>query len=174
MAKLHVRRLGLARTLWTEGRWRPETTARFTWDSDFGRRTDNGIGFGDGFHELEGALSFISREDPLVFFGTLGYRARFEDGGTKPGDQVRVNLGSVVALSPTASLSVSSDNIVFEETEVGGSALRGSDGLAASISLGASVVLTRRALLNITGSVGVTDDAADYALSLSVPVRFGP
>ena len=38
--------------------------------------------------------------------------------------------------------------------------------------LGASSVINRQTLLLVTGAIGLTDDAPDYGISISLPIRF--
>jgi hypothetical protein len=41
-----------------------------------------------------------------------------------------------------------------------------------SLGLGVSVILGAGTLLDVSGSVGLTEDAADYAVRVALPIRF--
>jgi hypothetical protein len=57
-------------------------------------------------------------------------------------------------------------------TRVNGARIPGSDGVAATATIGLDQVLSSRALLDVTLGVGVTRDAPDYTLMVSIPIRF--
>jgi len=42
-----------------------------------------------------------------------------------------------------------------------------------TLDLGASTILGRGVLVHVTASVGLTDDAPDYAVRIALPIRFG-
>lgn len=50
--------------------------------------------------------------------------------------------------------------------------VRGSDGTAAVAQIGFDQVLSSRALLDVTFGIGLTRDAPDYSLIVSLPIRF--
>jgi hypothetical protein len=166
-------RLGLAKTLWQEdGGLAPDVIGRIAWDSDFGDDEDNGVPLGGGFHELSGSLSLLKRQDPLAFFGSLSYETTFEKDGIEPGDDLGLSIGTILAASPDTSLRMALDQSFVQNTTINGQEVDGTDKVASSLSLGASSVLGRGVLLNAAVDVGLTDDAPDYAVSLSLPIRF--
>jgi hypothetical protein len=57
-------------------------------------------------------------------------------------------------------------------TQLDGVGAPGTDTAAASLQLGFDRVLTPRLLLDVTLGVGLTRDAPDYALQISLPYRF--
>jgi len=165
-------RVGLAKTVLREGAWWPDLIARVTWDSDLGEDSDDGVSLGGGTHELSGSLTAVRRQDPLVFVGSVSYQTAFEEDGVDPGDQLGVALGTLLAASPETSLRFFLDQSFVEETEVDGRTIDGSDQVAASLVIGASSVLGAGVFLDVTASVGLTDDAPDYAVAVSLPIRF--
>jgi hypothetical protein len=164
-------RVALAKTLWHEDGWRPEAVARVSWDTATGAKTAGGIPLGGGFDELEGELTFIARQDPMVFFGSASYQTAFADGGIEPGDEFAFGLGAALAVTPLTSLSFSIDNRFIDDTKVGGADVPGSDAVAVTASLGLSTLLGRDTLLSLAAGFGLTEDATDYSFVVALPVR---
>jgi Putative MetA-pathway of phenol degradation len=165
--------LGLAKTLLQEGTgWWPDVIARVTWDADTGKTDDNGVFLGGGFNELSGSLSAVKRQDPLAFVGNVSYAKTFEHDDIEPGDEVGFSLGTVLAASPETSLSFFFNQSFADDTKFDGDTINGSDQVIGTLSLGAATILGRNVLLSITGEIGLTDDAPDYAIGASLPIRF--
>lgn len=165
-------RIGIARTLLHGSIGRPGLIGRLTWDSDTGKRSDDVGSLGSGFNELEGSLTAIYRLDPLVFVGTAGYQYAFEKNDIRPGEEVLLSLGTSLAVSPEASLSLSLNQVHRNRLRIGGQPIDGSSQLASSITFGTSVIVAPRMLLQVTAGMGLTDDAPDYSLGVSLPFRF--
>lgn len=164
-------RLGLAKTLLHEGLWRPDLVGRVTWDTDTGSKSDNGVGLGGGFNELRGSLTAIKRQDPIAFVGGLSYQYSFVSGRVRPGATYAANFGSFLALSPETSLHFLLDWAYQGEIRLDGSGVPGSDRTFATLVLGGSTLLARGTLLNLSVGIGLTGDADDWSVSLSLPIR---
>ncbi|MCS7267841.1 MAG: hypothetical protein NZ704_07255 [Geminicoccaceae bacterium] len=164
--------LGVAKTVLREDGWIPDLIARLTWDTATGEREDDGVELPAGFHELRGELVALKRSDPLVFVASISYQYSFERNDFKPGQQFGFSLGTVLATSPSTSLRASFQTTFGDEVEVDGDSVPGSDFTAASLNLGASIVLAPRILFDIVGTIGLTDEAPDYAIKVSLPIRF--
>ena len=89
--------VGAAATFVREGPWWPDVVGRMTWNTGTGEKRSDGVGLGGGFQSLSGSLSFTKRQDPLAFFGSLGYEAVFEDGNVDPGDEYFARVGTALA-----------------------------------------------------------------------------
>lgn len=163
-------KVGLAKTFVRERGWRPDLVGRITWDTGSGVRSDNGVFIG-GFESLDGSLSFIKRQDPLVFFGSASYLTFFEDDGVEPGDQVGVSFGAALAASPSSSLFASISNHFLGETEVGNERIDGSDVSSFALNIGASTVVARSVLLSLTSGIGISENAPDYSIRLSASLQ---
>jgi hypothetical protein len=165
--------VGLAKTLVREdGGWWPDVIARVTWDADTGKTSDNGVFLGGGFNELSGSLSAVKRQDPLAFVGIASYEKTFEHDDLEPGDEVGFSLGTVLAASPETSLSFFFNQAFADDTKIDGDTINGSDQVIGTFGMGAATILGRNVLFSITGEIGLTDDAPDYAIGASLPVRF--
>ncbi|GEO41837.1 hypothetical protein SAE02_59850 [Skermanella aerolata] len=131
---------------------------------------------GSGSDSIQAALTAVKSQDPLVFVGSLSYAANLEDkeaGRTvDPGNQVGVNLSSILAVSPETSLGFGVELSFSNETDVDGQEIAGSDGLSGVLELGLGTVLTPSTLLSITAGMGFTEDAPDFRLGFSLPIRF--
>ena len=164
-------RVGLAKTFVRERGWRPDVVGRVTWDTGAGDRTDNDIFLGGGFESVSASLTFIKRSDPMVFLGSVSYQTFEEDDDVEPGDQFAFSVGTALGVSPSSSLFASISNQFLTETEFGNQQIDGSDITAVSLNLGASTIVARGILLNLTTGIGVSDDAPDYSIGLSASVR---
>ena len=59
----------------------------------------------------------------------------------------------------------------ISETRIGGETVAGTDLDITSLTIGYSTILRRGTLLNLYTEVGMSDDAADYAVGFSMPIR---
>jgi hypothetical protein len=165
--------VGLAKTLLQEGAgWWPDLIARVTWDADTGKTSDNGVFLGGGFNTVGGSVSAVKRQDPLAFVGSVSYAKTFEHDDIEPGDEVGFSLGTVLAASPATSLSFFFNQTFADDAKFDGDTLNGSDQVIGTFSMGAATILGRNVLLSLTGEIGLTDDAPDYAIGVSLPIRF--
>lgn len=165
-------KVGVAKTLLRESDWRPDLVGRLTWDTDTGDTIDNDVALGIGFNEARVSLTALKRQDPIAFTASLAYSTAFEKNGVEPGDEVSLLLGASLAASPGTSLSVALAQTFSSETRIDGQKVTGSDQVSSSLLIGASSILGRQTLFSLTGAVGLTDDAPDYGVNLSLPIRF--
>jgi hypothetical protein len=165
-------RIGLAKTILREDLWLPDLVGRVTWDTDTGRPDDNGVSLSGDFHEIRGSLSAIKRQEPVVFIGGLSYQYSFEKGQIQPGPVFSMNLGGALALSPETSLRFFFSGAYQGETEVFGNRIAGSERTIGSFVIGGSTLLAPGVLLNTSLGIGLTDDADDFSLMFSLPIRF--
>lgn len=161
--------IGLAKTFLREGSWWPDIIGRITWDTDTGEKDVGGIS--NGFNEINGSLTFLKRQDPLAFIGNAGYQKAFEKDGFKPGDQFDLSIGVSLAASPETSLSFLLNQSFVDDFEVNNRKIPGSDQYVGVMSIGASSVLGHGLFLNLTAGIGLTDDAPDYSVGLTLTKR---
>ena len=166
-------RISLAKTLLRESLRHPDLIGRFTWDTATGTTEHNQVSLGGGYNELKGSLTAIKRQEPVVFVGGLSYEYTLEKDQVQPGPTVGTNLGSLIALSPETSLSLFFLAAHQNETELNGSRIAGSDRTFGSVELGGATLLAPGTLLSLSTGIGLTNDADDFSLSLSLTKRFG-
>jgi hypothetical protein len=163
--------VGLAKTLLRERGWWPDLIGRVQWDTNTGK-TENGISLGTGFHEIRGSLTAVKRQDPLVFVGGVSYETTFERGGVDPGAEIGFSIGTVLAASPETSLRFFLNQTFINEVERDGREIPGTDQAIGTFTFGVSSILAARVLFDITAGIGLTEDAADYFVNVSLPIRF--
>jgi hypothetical protein len=131
---------------------------------------------GGGFHALQGALTLVKRQDPLVFFGTASYTSvlerRHSGADIDPGDSVGLKLGTILAASPRTSIRGGFELNRSGRTKINDVSRPGSDTAVATLQFGLATLLTRGTLLDIQLNIGVTPDAPDFALIVALPIRF--
>jgi len=172
--------LALSHQVLHEGGWRPDLIGAVSWRFPSGqdpfRTRVAAVASGEGTHELGLRATAVKTSDPLVFFSTLAYAHPFSIresfGRIEPGDVLRWDLGTVLAVSPETSMTFGFSQEFRTRNQVDGQSIPGSDALASSLQLGVDRVLTRSVLLGVSLGVGLTRDAPDYVLLISTPIRF--
>jgi hypothetical protein len=165
-------RVGLAKTVLREGVVRPDLIARVVYNTGIGERDDNDIALDGGFSAVTGQLVALKRQDPLAFVASGFYQKTFDDNDLNPGDQYGFSLGTFLAASPETSLRFQLQTTFIDEIERDGRTISNSDRNEAVLVVGASSILGRGVLLDIAGGIGLTDEAPDYFISISLPIRF--
>ena len=66
------------------------------------------------------------------------------------------------------------DGVFTAEAKLNGRELPGSDTTQVSLNLGVATILDRNVFLNVTTGIGVTEDAPDFSIGVSLPIRFQP
>jgi hypothetical protein len=165
-------RVGLAKTLLRERRWWPDLVARVAWDSDTGEVRDGDVLLGGGFNEIIGTVSAVKRQDPLAFIGAVSFQHTYENEDIEPGQQLRFLIGVALAASPETSLRAIIDQTFVDEIKIADRVVSGSDQTVGVLSLGASLLIGRSTLLDVSTDIGLTNEAPDYSVRISVGQRF--
>jgi hypothetical protein len=165
-------RVGLAKTVLREGVVRPDLIARVSYNTGLGERDDNDIPLDGGFSAVTGQLVALKRQDPLAFVASGFYQKTFDDNDLNPGDQYGFSLGTFLAASPATSLRFQLQTTFIDDVERDGRTISNSDRNEAVLVVGASSILGRGVLLDVAGGIGLTDEAPDYFISISLPIRF--
>jgi hypothetical protein len=165
--------VGLAATLLREEGWRPDVIARATWDTATAKETEGNLLLAESFHEIRGSLTFLKRQDPLAFVGSVFYETAFERDDIDPGDSYGFGLSANLAASPETSLSLGFQQSFSQDLERDGRSIDNSDTTQGVLTLGASSILGDGVLLNVTLGVGLSDDAPDYFVRVGLPIRLG-
>jgi hypothetical protein len=164
--------VGLAKTVLREGIVRPDLIARVTYNTGIGDKDDNDITLDGGYSSVTGSLVALKRQDPLAFVASAFYQKSFESDNVNRGDQYGFTLGTLLAASPETSLRFQFQTTFIDDVEVDGTTIDDSDQAQGVLVIGASSILSRGVLLDVAGGIGLTDDAPDYFVTLSLPIRF--
>lgn len=161
-----------------KGRW-PSLVGSLSYQAATGRNTsyEQGplVAHGSGFPSLQGAVSVIKRSDPLVFFGNYSYTyiyGRDKAGAAiQPGSVSGLRVGVALATAPATSLRAGFNMNFLSATKVNGKPVP-TDDTNAFFEIGGSAVLTESMALDVAIALGVTRNAPDFRLMVSLPVRF--
>ena len=77
-----------------------------------------------------------------------------------------------LAVSPSTSMSFGLSQEFRNRSQLDRTGVPGTDTAAASLQLGFDRVLTPKLLFDLTLGVGLTRDAPDYTVQISLPYRF--
>lgn len=146
--------------------------ARAFWDTATGKSSDDGVPLNGDFNEIGGSLTALKRQDPLAFVGSVSYEYAFENDDIRPGDELGFSIGAFLAASPETSLRFLLNQSFADDQRIGGEVINGTDATTSTLSIGAASLLGRGVLVDISADIGLTEDAPDYAVRLSVPIRF--
>jgi hypothetical protein len=129
---------------------------------------------GMGFHILEGQATAVKTQDPIAFFGTVSYAApvvrRDSHVAVEPGDLAAIKVGGLLAASPDTSLGFAFTFAFAEAPAVKG--VRTFDQTIGILEFSVGQILSRTLFLDVSVQVGITKDAPDLGLVISLPVRF--
>jgi hypothetical protein len=168
--------VGLTKQLWTEEQARFGLLGSVRWRIPSGQFRLDAPSPGSGFHMIQGALSAVKRQDPLVFFGTLSYASVLKRSHSgleiDPGNPLALRLGTILAATPQTSLRGAFELSRQGMTRIGGTKVPGSDAVSGALQFGVATLVTRRALLDVQFEVGITHDAPDFRIGVSLPIRF--
>jgi hypothetical protein len=164
--------VGLAKTVVRESGWRPDLIARVTYGSNLGQKRSNGVPLNGGINEVIGEIDLLKRQDPLAFVASGFYNKTFQDNGFKPGDEFGATLGAFLAASPETSLRFQLQQTFVDDLKLKHRVINDSNQVQSLMIIGASSVLGRGVLLDVSGGIGLTSDAPDYFVQVALPIRF--
>ncbi|MHB8939656.1 MAG: transporter [Thiobacillus sp.] len=142
---------------------------------------------GSGFYSLQPSLSMIYPTDPAVFFGGINYQWNIKRdvdkslrgvqssfvGEVDPGDAVGINFGMGLGLNERSSFSIGYEHTWIGKTKTDGTVTEGTTNLqTASLLLGYSYRLNKRASLSLSVGAGLTNDSPDTQFTLRLPYTF--
>ena len=176
--------LSLAKELFSETDYRPAIVAQASYAfKDNNNDPFSQGGAGSPFGSVTGSLSAIKRISPVAIYGGLFYSELFDQkydtvvyqGRIIPANRYGANMGVTLAATPTISLDMGAsfnfyDRVQFQPFNK--APFFGDQATAGYFTIGAGFALTRKVFLNLNASAGVTKDASDLVLNLSIPFRF--
>lgn len=142
---------------------------------------------GSGFYSLQPSLTMIYPTDPAVFFGGINYQWNIKRdvnkslkglpssfvGEVDPGDAIGINFGMGLGLNERSSFSIGYEHTWIGKTKTGGTVTEGTTNLqTASLLLGYSYRLNKRASLSLSIGAGLTNDSPDTQFTLRLPYTF--
>ncbi|MDD3370338.1 MAG: hypothetical protein PHE27_00785 [Alphaproteobacteria bacterium] len=142
---------------------------------------------GTGFNTIEGSVTAIKVNDPVVLYGNLGYvydmpRDINRDFSgvyitrVSPGDAINALVGMAFAINQDTSFSLGyKHSYVFPtiEERTNGDDINSGTSQVGSLNFGLTYALSPATSLNFNIETGVTNDAPDVHLIFRVPFRLG-
>jgi hypothetical protein len=143
-----------------------------TGDDQFGAEVPTG----GGFNVLQAGATALKRQDPFVHYAGLSYAwprsRRIAGTELEPGDTLGLRLGSILAASPGASVNVGLNLGFVRAARRDGERVPDSDTVLGTLQVGFGTVLTRSAMVNLSGDFRVTGNVPNFRLNASLPIRF--
>ncbi|MCP4430183.1 MAG: hypothetical protein GY806_04315 [Gammaproteobacteria bacterium] len=134
------------------------------------------LALGTGFATASLSLTSISVSDPLAFYYGFAISKTPRDkksiGYIKPGDSLRIHLGSSLAINLDTSMSFGFQISYTDQTEFEGKKIPGSDYTTATLSIGMSRKFSDTSSLEFDVGIGLTEDAPDFQFTVAYPVSF--
>lgn len=145
---------------------------------------------GNGVWQASVGLSAVKATDPAILFGSVGYVHSFTEsfddidnnpatvnpGKVRLGRAFQIGAGVAFAFNERTSLSIAYNNRFnsrartrYEGPDAEWVKLIGTDGNAATLSLGVTHALSPSATLVGMLGIGLTPDAPDFSLSFKIP-----
>jgi uncharacterized coiled-coil protein SlyX len=143
------------------------------------------LAVGSGFWSVTPTLTALLPSDPVILFGTLGYQYSFsrevnrligtaQVGRVWPGSSINGAVGFAFALNSNFSYSLGYKDYYFFPTitQLGGLNTASTNLQAGALLLGAAYRLNSRMSLNLNFEFGVTGDAPNDTVILTIPYYF--
>jgi len=165
------------KSLLTQNDTRPSLVASLRYTAPTGEDFASGsVPLGNGFHSVTGTLSAVKTVAPIAFYGDVSYTQFL--GETIRGldidrsGVIGFGFGATLAVTPEISVSTGVDFSFEGQLKVNGRKVTGSGSTRGAVELGVGVLLGRNLFLTFSGAFGVTADAPDVTLGMSLPMRF--
>jgi hypothetical protein len=171
--------LGLSKELWIGSGSMPNLIGRVSWKTTTGDSIYDGadVGIGSGFDAVRADLTALRFIDPAAVYATLGYTVNFADdkgasGDIDPGDSISAAVGTTLALNRDIALSFGFDGQWTQASTLNNVTVNGSSFNVGNMTLGMTYQLWPGRRLDMGFAAGLTRDAPDYSVTLSMPFRF--
>ena len=132
---------------------------------------------GTGAWGVSTGLTVVRTLDPAVLFGGVRYLWTLEDkfdgvGNLDYGDTFEYSVGMAFALNERLAMNLSMSEDISSATKLNGKKINGSEFNVARLFLGASYRMTDMITTNLAFGIGLNEDAPDFSIELSFPLRF--
>ena len=152
--------------------------------------TSSQIALGTGFYGIQGNLTAVTTNDPLVFFGNLSYTENLPADHTisandpnnpmatmvghfRPGAETGFQVGSVLAINPQTSMTMGWDQRFTRVTQLNGMDIPASYLVEGTLRLGTSYLIAPGRTVDLGFGVGLTPDTPNLQFSVGFPFRVG-
>jgi hypothetical protein len=162
--------VGLTKLLLRERAFVPELLFTGRWKTTTGA-SGGPLSVGSGANGLQGLLTALKRDDPLVLFGSAYYVWNMPSGDVDLGDTTGLVLGLILAATPGTSVLLDVDVASISATTLRGRRVAKTDRLSGILEIALSTIVGRDLLLNFTVGIGVTPSAPDLHLAVALPFR---
>lgn len=161
------------------------TASTATGDSPYKINPNTDLASGKGYYAGSAGASVSKVIDPAVVFGSMSYTMAFDVSdlnqarGSRiltevhPGDSLGFSFGMAYSLSYDLSLSASYQQSYAFQTEYlfsNGDFVSSEDATSASLSTSVGVRMSPTRIFNIAFGFGLTEEAADVSLGISLPI----
>ncbi|WP_111496505.1 MULTISPECIES: transporter [Marinobacter] len=142
---------------------------------------------GSGYYTVSGGASLSKVLDPVVLFGSASASYNVKEDGldqvrgarllteVEPGFGLSGSLGFAYSLSYDISLSVSTQISYSDETTLSfsdGTEAVAQDQMTGFLSFSLGTRVSDTTILNTSVGIGLTEDAPDFNIGLSLPINF--
>jgi hypothetical protein len=154
----------------------PSLVGSLAYIAPTGEDPDDIVPLGSHYHRLGLKLNLSQSIDPLVLYGDISYSYSFSEDinsrDYRPGDSIGIRGGTSLAITPSITGNLGLSFSFVDEFQIDGEKLDGSEQTIGLLEVGMGFSLSKRYFLSLTGDIGITDDAPDFALGASLPIRF--
>jgi hypothetical protein len=138
--------------------------------------TTGPVPLGSEFHRISANLSSSRSIDPVVLSGSLFYAHSFSEDingdDIQPGDSIGLRGSASLAVTPDISGNIGLSVSFIDELEINSVRTDGTDQTAGFLELGAGFLVGKGQFIFLTSDIGITEDAPDFSLGVSLPFRF--
>jgi len=133
------------------------------------------LAFGTGTWGINGGFTMVRSLDPAVLYGSIRYLWDLEHEthglDVDLGDGIEYTAGLAFSLNERLAFTTSLQHTILGRAKIDGDKINGSDLNAARLFLGGSYRMTETATANLSLGIGLTDDAPDFSIELTMPLR---
>lgn len=159
------------------GEMLPSLIGNVTYTAPTGENfSEASVPLGSGVHRVTGQLSAVKTIAPVAYWGSVSYTHNF----TRSFNGVEYDrsgtygfqAGATLAVTPKISFGTGVRFAFEGKTKRNGAKIPGSGFTSGVVQVETGVALSRDVFLLFTGAFGVTNDAPDVSLGVSLPIRF--
>lgn len=162
------------------------TASTATGDSPYDINPNTDVSSGKGYYAGSGGASVSKVIDPAVVFGSISYTMGFDVTDLNqaragrvltefhPGDSIGFSMGLAYSLSYDLSISASYQQSYAFQSEYlfsNGDFVASEDSTSASFNASVGVRMSPKRIVNVGFGFGLTEEASDVTLGISLPIE---